>query len=204
MIASSRSFSSDNRLTVLVVGAATDAASAILQDPMIADRIRIVAMGFRDWPDGGDEYNVANDVKAWQVILRSRVPLVIGCGQGLPRNAGAHPAQARDLIAAHGPIGAWLWEEYQAWYYRFVKPMRKDDFSKPWIIWDLITLAYLDGMTQQKQVPRPVLKDDLKFDHVNTDDTVTWITELDSKQMWADFVNRLDGYQRTHAVGVDR
>ena len=202
IVASSRSFSSDNRLTILVIGAATDMASALLQDPTIADRVRIVGMGFRDWPDGGDEYNVANDVKAWQVILRSRVPLVIGCGNVCRATLALTPAQARELIAAHGPIGAWLWEEYQAWYYRFVKPIRKNDFSKPWIIWDTITLAYLEGMTQQNQVPRPVLKDDMKFDHVKTDDTITWITGLDSKRMWADFVDKLDAYQRTHAVGL--
>jgi len=202
IIASSRPFSSDNRLPILVIGAATDMASALLQDPTIADRVRIVGMGFRDWPDGGDEYNVANDVKAWQVILRSRVPVVIGCGNVCRQALALTPAQARELIAAHGPIGAWLWEEYQAWYYRFVKPIRKNDFSKPWIIWDTITLAYLEGMTVQNQVPRPVLKDDMKFDHVKTDDTITWITGVDSKRMWADFVDKLDAYQRTHAVGL--
>jgi inosine-uridine nucleoside N-ribohydrolase len=201
IVENSRPFSRDNRLTLLVIGAATDAASALLQDPSIADRIRIVAMGFRSWPDGGDEYNVANDVKAWQVILRSRVPVVIGCGQVCRATLALTPPQAKELVAAHGPIGAWLWDDYQAWYYRFVKPIRKDDFSKPWIIWDLITLAYLDGLTQQNEVPRPVLKDDLTFDHAPGDDRIMWITGLDSRRLWADLVSRLDAYQRTHAVG---
>ena len=157
-------------------------------------------MGFKGWPDGGDEYNLANDVKAWQVILRSRVPVVIGSGQVCRTTLALAPAQAKELISAHGPIGAWLWDDYQAWYYRFVKPLRKEDFSKPWIIWDIITLAYLENMTQQDQVPRPVLKDDLTFQHVKTDETITWITGLDSKRMWTDFVDKLDTYQRTHDV----
>jgi inosine-uridine nucleoside N-ribohydrolase len=201
IIAASRAYSRDNRLTILNIGAATDVASAVLHDPTIVDRIRVVAMGFKSWPEGGDEYNVANDVRAWQVLLRSRVPLVIGCGQVCRAALGLTPAQARDLVAARGPIGAWLWDDYQAWYYRFVKPLRKDDFSRPWIIWDLITLAYLQGMTEQKPVPRPVLKDDMTFDHVKTDETVVWITSVDAKRVWDDFVARLDAYQRTHAVG---
>jgi purine nucleosidase len=200
IVEASKSFSKDNRLLVLTIGAATDVASAILEDPTIVDRIRVVAMGFRDWPDGSDEFNVANDVKAWQVILGSRVPVVIGSGQVCQATLALTPAQAKDLVAAHGPIGAWLWEDFQAWYFRFVKPLRKNDFSKPWIIWDTITLAYVEGMTQQKQVPRPALKDNMVFDHVPTDDTITWITGLDSKRMWADFVEKLDAYQRTHAV----
>jgi inosine-uridine nucleoside N-ribohydrolase len=201
IVEASRPYTRENRLTLLVIGAATDAASALLCDPSIADRIRIVAMGFRDWPDGGDEYNVANDVKAWQVLLRSRVPLVVGCGEVCRATLGLTPAQARDLIAARGPIGAWLWDDYQAWYYRFVKPLRKDDFTKPWIIWDLITLAYLQGMTRQEERPRPVLKENLRFQHIKTDNTITWITGLETERLWADFAARLDEYQRTHAVG---
>jgi inosine-uridine nucleoside N-ribohydrolase len=204
IVNSSRPYSRENRLSILVIGAATDVASAILQDPTIVDRIRIVAMGFRDWPEGGDDYNVVNDVKAWQVVLRSHVPVVIGSSQVCRATLALTPSQARDLIAAHGPIGAWLWEEYQAWYYRFVKPLRKDEFSKPWIIWDIITLAYLDGMTEQKQVPRPELNDNIKFHHANTEESLTWIISIDSKRMWASFVDKLDAYQRTHAVRVDR
>jgi inosine-uridine nucleoside N-ribohydrolase len=201
IVESSKAFSKENRLAVLTIGAATDAASAILQDPTLVDRIRIVAMGFNNWPEGGNEYNVANDVKAWQVILRSRVPVAIGSGEVCKATLALTPAQAKDLIAEHGPIGAWLWDEYQDWYYRQVKPFRKHDFSKPWIIWDTITLAYLEGMTEQKQMPRPVLKDNMVFDHPATGNTITWITGLDSKRMWADFTRKLDFYQRTHAVG---
>ena len=64
---------------MLIIGAATDVASALLVDPGIADRIRIVAMAFPS-AEGGDEYNVANDVVAWQVLLNSEVPIVIGSG----------------------------------------------------------------------------------------------------------------------------
>lgn len=203
IVESSRSFSKDNRLDVLTIGAATDVASAILEDPGIVDRIRVVAMGFKSWPAGGDEYNVANDVKAWQVILRSRAPVVIGCGQVCQATLALTPAQAKALVADHGPIGAWLWNEYEAWYFRNVKPLRQNDFSKPWVIWDLITLAYTEGLTEQEPVPRPVLEDTMVFGHVKTDDTITWITGLDSKRLWADFIEKLDTYERTHAVGLE-
>jgi hypothetical protein len=71
IVQSSESFTKDNRLTVFTIGAATDVASAILEDPSIVDRIQVVAMGFESWPKGGDEYNVVNDVNAWQVIMQS-------------------------------------------------------------------------------------------------------------------------------------
>ena len=68
----------DSRLTVVVIGAATDAASALLTDPTWADRVMIVAMGFNGYPSGGDPWNVKNDPIAWRTLLESRVPIVVG------------------------------------------------------------------------------------------------------------------------------
>jgi inosine-uridine nucleoside N-ribohydrolase len=201
IIESSKTFSSGNRLSVLTIGAATDIASALLEDSTITDRIRVIAMGFNGWPNGGNEFNVANDPAAWQVILQSNVPVVVGSGNVCRANLSLTLDEARKLVSDHGPVGGWLWDEFQARYYRFVKPLRADDLSKPWVIWDIITLAYEEGMTTQETYPRPVLKSDMNFDHVQTARTITWITSVDSKRLWPDFISKLDAYQRTHAMG---
>ena len=200
MIESSKRFSKTNRLTVLTIGAATDVASAILQDPSIVDRISVVAMGFRNLTAAGKEYNVENDPHAWQVILDSDVPVVVGSGDVCQHDLALSFSDAKKLISTHGAMGAWLWAEYQDWYFRFVKPLRRNDFSKPWVIWDIITLAYIQGMTSQKTIPRPRLGDDLSFQPSTTQRTVTWITSVDSGRLWPDFIEKLDEYQRTHAV----
>ena len=198
LIETSRRFAKDNRLTVLMIGAGTDVASAILTDPTIVERVRIIQMGFND-EQGGNEFNVANDVYAVQAILDSNVPLVVGPGKVCRASLSLTLDQAREMLASRGAIGAWLWEEYQAWYFRYVKPLRVNDFSKPWVIWDNITLAYILGMTTQHTLPRPKLRDDMTFEQVETRNTVTWITDVDEQRMWADFLNLVDKYQRTHA-----
>lgn len=204
ILQTSKAYSKDNRLTILNIGAATDLASAILQDPSVVDRIRVVAMGFTDLSkDGGKEFNVENDPKAWQVILQSSVPVVIGSGSVCKANLSLSFQQAATMISGHGAIGAWLWDEYKAWYFRHVKPLRVNDFSKPWVIWDIITLTYLEGMTEQKEIPRPVLGDDLSFVAGTSGGQVEWITKVDSARLWKDFLERLDDYQRTHAVAAE-
>ena len=200
LIESSKRFSRDDRLTVFMIGAATDVASAILTDPTITDRIRVIQMGFTD-ERGGEEFNIANDVHAVQVILNSNVPLVIGPGNVCRASLSLTLEQARVMLANRGAIGAWLWEECQAWYFRYVKPLRVNDFSKPWIIWDDIALAYALGMTQQHDLPRPKLRDNFSFEQVNRDQVVTWITDVDEQRMWADFLGLVDKYQRTHRTG---
>jgi inosine-uridine nucleoside N-ribohydrolase len=200
IVQSSKSFSKDHRLTVFTIGAATDVASSILTDPSIVDRIQVVAMGFNSWPKGGDEFNVLNDIRAWQVILQSDVPVVVGSADVCRAHLAVGLDQARDLVSKQGPVGEWLWHEFSDFYYRFVKPVRKDDFSKPWIIWDIITMAHTLGMTTQEVYPRPTLRDDASFEHSQTNKTITWITSVDEKRLWADFIDKLDTYQRTHAV----
>jgi hypothetical protein len=49
------------------------------------------------------------------------------------------------MLEHRGGIGAWLWEEWQAWYFRVVKPMRVNDFSKSWVIWDNISARVCFG-----------------------------------------------------------
>ena len=201
IIDSSKAFSSSNRLTVLTIGAATDTASALIEDPTMADRVRVIAMGFNGWPNGGDEFNVANDVAAWQAILQSDVPVVVGAGDICRANLSLSLDEARKLVSEHGPVGRWLWDEFQAWYFRFIKPVRSDDLTKSWVIWDIITLAYVEGLTTQETHPRPLLKSDMNFDHVQTTHTITWITSVDSKRLWPDFIAKLDAYERTHNMG---
>jgi inosine-uridine nucleoside N-ribohydrolase len=204
IVEASKGFTSDHRLVVLTIGAATDVASAILEDPGITRRISVVAMGFRNLTEAGKEYNVQNDPKAWQVILDSDAPVTIGSGDVCQHDLALSFDAAKRLVSAHGAVGAWLWGEYQAWYFRFVKPLRVDDFSKAWVIWDIITLAYEQGMTTEKTIPRPQLSDDLSFVQVITgkkpDKTIAWITSVDSSRLWADFIAKLDAYERSHAI----
>lgn len=196
----SKDYSEIRRLNVLTIGAVTDVASAILRDPAIVNRIRVIDMGFQNWPAGGAEFNIANDVKGMQVVLASGVPLVVGSGDVCKKDLSLSLDQARTMVAGRGPIGEWLWDEFQAWYYRFVKPIRKNDFSKPWVIWDTITLAYLLDLTTSVEYDRPMLRDDMQLEHPATQRKITWITSVDSKRMWADFLARLDAYQATHKV----
>jgi purine nucleosidase len=78
LVEQARGKTAENRLTVVVLGAATDVASALLTDPTWADRVSIVAMGFNGYPQGGDPWNVKNDPIAWRTLLESRVPIVVG------------------------------------------------------------------------------------------------------------------------------
>lgn len=62
-------------LFAIFLGPLTDLAAAYLMEPRIADRLTAVWIGGGPYPDGGREYNLANDVHAANVIMDSPVSL---------------------------------------------------------------------------------------------------------------------------------
>src|SRR5262249_51524215 len=103
LMARAREHSASDRLVVLIIGAPTDVASALLIDPTLADRVEIVAMAFDSWPRGGDPFNVRNDVRAWQVVLASRAPLAVGDVAATRRELAMTREKARALLGDRGP-----------------------------------------------------------------------------------------------------
>lgn len=201
LIDTSQAFGPDHRLTVLTIGAATDVASAILEDPSIVNRIHVVAMAFSSSAvDGGREFNVENDPKAWKVLLHSTVPLTVGPGETCRKYLALNYDQARKLLYGHGPVSRWLWAEYQSWYFRNIKPLRINDFSGSWFIWDIITLADIESFATETEAPRPELGDDYSLRPQAGDKTILWITAVNSDRLWIDFTKHLDEFQQQHAV----
>ena len=117
---------------MLAIGAITDVASAILRDPSITSRIRV--------PTWGQRHGRTAALSSMSlVVLACSMPLVVGSGD-VSEYLSLSLDQARGMVAH---VGKWLWTNSRAWYYRFVKPIRKNDFSKPWVIWDTIVSAHL-------------------------------------------------------------
>jgi len=62
-------------LYILLQGAVTDLASAILMEPVITNYMTAVWVGGGTYPTGGFEFNLWNDVYAANVLFRSQMPL---------------------------------------------------------------------------------------------------------------------------------
>ncbi|HZS50500.1 MAG TPA: nucleoside hydrolase [Bryobacterales bacterium] len=196
----SRSHSPDRRLDLLLTGAATDVASALLIDPGLGDRIRVIAMGFNNWPRGTDPFNVKNDVTAWQVLLESRAPVVIGDTAVTNRYLRMTREKARELFYPRGAPGVYLANILISWLDDNGDLVRSITGNRnAWPVWDEVTVAYLLGLTKSRVHPRPVLRDDMTFEHPASGRRagqaareVVWITAIDAQRLWADFTYKLD------------
>lgn len=191
IIEQSRKFSRRKRLVVLAIGAATDIASALLLDPSLAERIHIVALAFDKWPEGGDPFNVPNDVHAWQVLFDSAAPLTIADLAVTIKHLSVDAALAAK-IAACSPLGGHLADAVTRWINALPDLCRSTTGGAAWPIWDQAVTAYLLGMTRSVTHPRPRLLADTKFDHgSDTGLAVEWITAVDQFSLWADLRRKL-------------
>ncbi len=100
----------DSPLFVALLGAATDMASALMMKPEIAGRLTMIWIGGGDYPDGGWEFNLAQDVHAANVLFSSQAQL-----WQVPRAAykqmNVTLSELRYRVSIHGRIGAYLFQQ---------------------------------------------------------------------------------------------
>jgi purine nucleosidase len=195
-----RRFSAQSRLAVLVIGSATDIASALLLDPALAERIEVVAVGFDRWPEGGDPFNVRNDVRAWKSLLASPVPLTVGPIDTCIRHLTLTRAAAREMLWPTGEPGRFLLSILEQYLDSSPEEARAVT-GRPdaWPVWDLIAVAHLLGLTQTVVHPRPRLRDDMTFDHNRQGaGEIHWIAALEKQRLWEQFVEAVQaaGHER--------
>lgn len=97
-------------LFVLFLGPLTDMASAYLMDPTIVGKLTCIWIGGGDWPKGGEEFNLSNDIHAANVVLQSGIPV-----WQVPRDVYSmirvSLAELQVKVRPHGDIGRYLFEQ---------------------------------------------------------------------------------------------
>jgi purine nucleosidase len=192
LLREAQSFSPERRLAVLVIGCATDVASALMLHPTVAERIEVVAMGFNGWPEGGDLWNVKNDVPAWQTLLASPVPITVGDVAVCLRHMILTRAAARELLAPAGEAGRYLLSIMEEYLDREPdEATRMTGRPDAWPVWDLVTAAHLLGLTRTATYHRPRLREDMSFEHQVGAGEIRWITHVDEHRLWEEFARRV-------------
>jgi hypothetical protein len=131
-------------------------------------------------------------VKAWQVLLESKAPIVVGDAAVTKHHLQMTTAKARDLFKGEAERGAFLADILESWLAKNGAIAESvGGSSTSWPIWDEVVTAYLLGLTKSESYPRPNLRDDLTFDHAQPRGTITWITSIDAARLWEDLVAKL-------------
>jgi inosine-uridine nucleoside N-ribohydrolase len=178
--------SRDDPVWVVVLGAATNVASALLKRRDLADRLRVVfhARCPEHWPTRTQQFNVVGDVLATQVLLDSKVPLVwFDTGTELTQSMEESAIRLRPL----GEVGRFI-HDYRAGHHAWVQHPDKG-------IFDLADLAWMIDPTlcRVERVPAPKMLRHLFFDQTAGNGEMLRVTDINASRTWElffDFLSR--------------
>ena len=97
-------------LYIIFLGPITDMACAYLHEPRIAGRVTVIWIGGGKYPEGGREFNMSNDIKAANVIMKSPEEL-----WQVPMNVYSKMivsfAELEEKVRPYGEIGRYLFDQ---------------------------------------------------------------------------------------------
>ena len=161
----SQSSSAKDPLYIIAIGAITNVSSALLMEPMMAERCVVVWLGgnARHWPDN-QEFNMQQDVAAARVLFDSGVPVVQLPCAGVVSELKSTGPELRHWLAGKNPLCDYLVghvEDEVAGYAGGTAWSR--------VIWDVAAIAWFidEGFMDGSILPSPICG----YDHRHTYDS---------------------------------
>lgn len=193
----SEALSDDPRpLYVAFLGPLTDMASALLMEPAIAERnVTVIWIGGRDWPGGGWEYNLQNDVNAANVVFSSGVNV-----WQVPRNVyrmlPVTHAELKERVWPQGRLGRYLAEN--VWTFNNEDVKRPVEFR---ILGDspAVGLMLFDDCGAYDLRPAPRISPDMTYDHSAGGHPIRVYRTMDARFILEDLYAKL---HQAYAEGV--
>lgn len=189
------SYTSENPLYVIAIGAITNVASALLINPQIADRIVIVWLGGHsfDWPNT-KEFNMYQDVAAARVVFDSEAPVIMLPCMGVVSEFKLSGDDLRARFYGKNDISTYLAENTENAIRKYVP------IGKAWsrVIWDVTAVAWLtsrengvDRFMNYRTVPAPICEYDYTYSHDNNRKKITYVYFIRRDALVNDLIDKL-------------
>lgn len=187
--------SGNGPLYIAAMGCVTNIASALLIAPEI--RNDIVVIWTSAFPSSAPHcnrpsLNLVQDPHAARVLFDCGVPLVYQPGYHVGAQLRISQPEMEAFVRGRGAIGDYLWQLY------VTNPLHDmfaltDTARRTWVIWDIITIAWLidPDWVPSHLTPSPVLDDDLYWRHPAGRHPVLEAHDVQRDDIFTDFYDRL-------------
>ncbi|MBN1647185.1 MAG: nucleoside hydrolase [Spirochaetales bacterium] len=178
-------------LFAIFLGPLSDLATAIMHCPEICRKMTAVWTGGERWPEGGSEFNCANDSVAADIVFRSQMPL-----WQIPRNVynllkvGLSELQTR--VRPFGRVGAYLFRQLVEFNDSFA-----DNPGWPhgesWVLGDSAAIGVLLDQHEYDYSlkPAPELDSAMKYIHSGRYREIRVYHNIDTRFILEDFYAKL-------------
>jgi purine nucleosidase len=182
-------------LHVAFLGPLTDMASALLEEPAIAERnVRAVWIGGDRWPVGGWEFNLSNDVAAANVVFRSKVEVWQLPSPVYKRMAVSY-AELEQKVYHQGPLGKYLVEQLIDWnnkYHRHGPIEHRSLGDSP-----AVGVMMYEDCGSYDWVPAPEFNSEMNYIHTGKYRPIRLYHTVDQRFILEDFFAKLARFTKS-------
>lgn len=181
-------YTSENPLYVVSIGAITNVASALLLAPEIKDNIVIVWLGghAHSWPHTY-EFNMMQDIAAARVVFGCGAALIQLPCYGVVTEFAISGAELQSFIKGKNPLCDYLFEHTQ-------NAVREYTDSPIWsrIIWDVTAVGWLlGGMMDDYLTPSPIPQYDHRYSFDPRRHPIRYVYKINRDALLTDLVSKL-------------
>lgn len=184
-------YSQENPLYVIGIAAATNIASAILQEPAIKERIVVIWLGGSAFHCSGmEEFNLMEDFCAARVLFDSGVPLVQLPCWGVAENFTLSRPEMETYLSGKNKLADYL-IQYA------IEEVEKWASGSAWakVIWDVTAVAWLlnDGQRfmNDRIVPCPEIKSPAGYFFSEERHSMKYVYRIERDALMTDLITKL-------------
>lgn len=187
---------SNEHTTIIAIGAITNVAVAIFNEPRIAEKIKVIWLGGHSFLTGyNTEYNFRQDVTAVRFVFNSNAELVVIPCKNVAQALNTTIYELDFYLKEIGELGKYLCKIVKDCN----KAHRKDETNiigeaKP--LWDISAVAYAvnENWFESQKVSVPEILDDKTYKMSESERKITFVNNMDRNQIFKDLFLKL-GYK---------
>ncbi len=187
-----KDYSPEHPLYIVAIGAITNVASAVLQNPDMKENCVIVWLGGHrlDIPRGASEFNMRQDIAAARVIFGCGAPLVQLPCQGVVDSFATGRWELEHFLKGKNDLCNYLVEHT-------TKAAESYAAGKPWtrVIWDVTAVAWLmneEGrFMRDRLIPAPIPQYDQEYARNEDRHLIRYVYRIYRDKLFEDLFEKL-------------
>lgn len=192
MAALADAYSPENPLYIIAIGAITNVASAMVQNPRMAENCVIIWLGGHAThiPKAASEFNMVQDIAAARVIFGCGVPLVqLPCG-GVVDHFSTSRWELEHWLLGKNDLSTYLCENT-------IQEAESYAAGKPWtrVIWDVTAVAWLlnenGRFMKDHLIPSPIPEYDHQYASDPSRHLICYVRSINRDALFEDLFRKL-------------
>lgn len=181
-------------LFIACQGSLTDVASAILMEPAICEKITVIWIGGGDYPEGGNEFNLMQDIAAANVLMKSQAA-VWQVPKTVYKQMAVSLAELQANVYPCGELGRYLFTQMAELNQRLAN-IPHWPHGEIWGLGDSPTIGLLLAETEKvdlyDEIPaHPIRYEDMTYDQSESYRPIRVYRDANARLTLADFFAKL-------------